>query len=203
MAHFHRLLPALAAAFALALSAAETNAADSGCSSSLMTICPTKATPWKLFTPPQTAIFDVRLVLQDRASSPAQDAESNASVAEDARAQGEEMAGVMTANGLATRYAGHVQRRLDAGGLPGASGGSHLLILVPTGGHGNDGSVDYLALLYDPANLAQPIFQSSVRLGKNLPWRARDISATDLVNAFAEAGLLDAAHHVIAPVKLF
>jgi hypothetical protein len=201
MAHFHRLLPALAAAFSLVLVAAETNAADSGCRSSLTTICPTKATPWKLFKSPQTAISDVRLVLQDRASSPVRDTES--SVAEDARVQGEEMAGVMTANGLATRYAGNVQRRQDAAGLPGASGGSHLLILVPTGGHGNDGSVDYVALLYDVADLAQPSFQSSVRLGKNLPWRARDISATDLVNAFADAGLLDSAHHVIVPVKLF
>lgn len=203
MANFKRLLRVSAAAFAITLSAAQTDAADSGCSSSLTTICPTKATPWKLFASPQTAVSDVRLVMQDGASSPAQDAESNVSVAADARAQGEEMAGVMTANGLATRYAGHVQRRLDAGELPGASGGSHLLILVPTGGHGNDGSVDYVALLYDPANLSQPIFQSSVRLGKRLPWRARDIAATNLVNAFAEAGLLDAAHHVIAPVKLF
>lgn len=203
MANFQRLLRVSAAAFALTLSASQTDAADSGCSSSLTTICPTKATPWKLFASPQTAVSDVRLVVQDGVSSPAQDAESNVSVAADARAQGEEMAGVMTANGLATRYAGHVQRRLDAGELPGASGGSHLLILVPTGGHGNDGGVDYVALLYDPANLSQPIFQSSVRLGKRLPWRARDIAATNLVNAFAEAGLLDAAHHVIAPVKLF
>ncbi len=141
--------------------------------------------------------------MQDGANSPAQDAEATAAAAEDARAQGEEMANVMTANGLATRYAGHVQRRLDAGALPGATDGSHLLVLVPTGAHGSDGGVDYVALLYDPANLAQPIFQSSVRLGKSLPWRARDISATDLVNAFADAGLLDAAHHAIAPVKLF
>lgn len=154
------------------------------------------ATPWQLFAPPATPLTDVRLILQDPPAP-------GESAADDARLQGEQMAAVMTANGLATRYAGHVQRRADAAALAEVAGASHLLIIVPTGAHGSDGSVDYVALLYQSDRLAQPVFQSTVRLGMHLPWRARAISTTELVNAFADAGLLDAAQHVIAPIRLF
>lgn len=160
--------------------------------------------PWKLFATPKAPITDLRLVLQDRAK-PETAASSASSEADPDGAQGvgEEMARVMSANGLPTRYAGHVKSRADALLLPEATGGSQLLILVPTGGHGTDGSVDYVALLYESDNVTQPLFQSAARLGKDLSSRTRDVSATTLVNAFAEAKLLDSARHVIVPINLF
>lgn len=188
-------------AFALLAAATANQAAETSCSSSLTTVCVTKVTPWTLFASSGRPLTDVRLILQDSAHT---DSSATAeSEGDDARQQGEQMAAVMSLNGMATHYGGHVQRRADAAGLAEAAGASHLLILVPTGAHGNDGSVYYVALLYEKDRLAQPVFQSSVRLGKHLPWRGRDISTTELVNAFADAGLLDAAHHVIAPIHLF
>lgn len=190
-----------AAALALCLWASAGQAADDGCSSSLTTICARTVTPWKVYGTLSAPLTDVRLILQDRPNvlAGAPDAISD----EDARAQAEEAAAVMTANGLATRYAGRIQRRADADSLPAAAGASQLLVLVASGGHGSNGFVEYVALLYEPGHLYRPIFMSTVRLGKDYPARFRDVSATELVNALVEAGLMDAARHTLVPIHLF
>jgi hypothetical protein len=173
---------------------------QASCSSTLTSLCTTRATAWKLFSTSDQPLADVALVIQDLPRPPQAGQDSGDALL---RALGERVASVMRANGVPTRYAGHVARRLDAAALPDARGASHVLVLVPAGAFGSDGGADYVALLQESSRPALPIFQSSMRLGKDLRPRFQDISTTELVNALAAAGLVDAAHHTLAPIALF
>lgn len=177
------------------------------CAASMKILCPNRAAAWKLFSAPVGPLTDVVLILQETPKSPltGKDVPESSRIPDNdpLRIQGERMASVMRANGVPTRYAGHVQRRLDAANLPDVKVASHALILVPTGSVHSDGGVDYIALLYGPGDLTEPILQSSIRLGNDLRPRFQNIATTELVNAFVEAGLIDRTHHTIVPIDLF
>lgn len=199
MLHFRhsRLLASIPAALALLAFEGGALAQPPACANSLTTLCPSRITAWKVFAASSSPLSDVALVILDLPpSSPRKDDDALPTL-------GERVASVMRANGIPTRFAGHVAHRPDAGALPEVAQASHLLVLVPAGSSGSDGGVDYVALLSESAHPAQPVFQSSMRLGKDLRPRVQDISTTEFVNAIFDAGLLDRARHTPAPIALF
>jgi len=196
-------------AFPLALlMATDARAVDPwSCPSSKFTLCPTRATPWKLFSVPQQPIAKVALVVQvfQHASGSASSdalASTGDQGDEPLRLMAEQMARVMSANGVPTRYVGHVLRRAKAITLPGIDADAFVLMLFPNGSIGGNGVVDYMALLYAPGNLVQPVFEGLVQLDMKLR-SIQDTSTKGLVSALAEAGLFDRVGRSVVPVSRF